>query len=389
LFTLFIHAIICPAQLCFIKINTEQDDKKMKSFKITTLVAAVAVTVSAFSLPAFSAERVYKLKMAETWASNFPIFGDAPRNMARIADEMSGGRLKITIDSSNKHKAPFGVFDMVRSGQYDMGHSASYYWKGKVPNTLFFTTMPFGMITPEQYGWFYEGDGMELMQKVYQPFGLLSFPGGNTGNQMGGWFQKEINSLDDLQGLKMRIPGFAGEVMAKLGAKPTNIASGELYTALERRTIDALEWVGPSLDLRMGFHKIAPYYYTGWHEPATELQFLVNERTWKKLPDDLREILRVSMKLASYDMYIQSYHESGVNWATMKTEYPNVQVKTFPKDVLVAMKKANQELLEEKAAADPLAKEIIESQAKYLKTTRVWTNISDRAYLDSVDSLGE
>ncbi|MDE8601539.1 TRAP transporter substrate-binding protein [Marinomonas sp. RSW2] len=361
----------------------------MKSFKITTLVAAVAVTVSAFSLPAFSAERVYKLKMAETWASNFPIFGDAPRNMARIADEMSGGRLKITIDSSNKHKAPFGVFDMVRSGQYDMGHSASYYWKGKVPNTLFFTTMPFGMITPEQYGWFYEGDGMALMEKVYQPFGLLSFPGGNTGNQMGGWFQKEINSLEDLQGLKMRIPGFAGEVLAKLGAKPTNIASGELYTALERRTIDALEWVGPSLDLRMGFHKIAPYYYTGWHEPATELQFLVNERTWKKLPDDLREILRVSMKLASYDMYIQSYHESGVNWATMKTEYPNVQVKTFPKDVLLAMKKANQELLEEKAAADPLAKEIIESQAKYLKTTRVWTNISDRAYLDSVDSLGE
>ena len=361
----------------------------MKSLKLTTLVAATAVALSAFSLPAIAADKVYRLKMAETWASNFPIFGDAPRNMARMADEMSGGRLKITIDSANKHKAPLGVFDMVRSGQYDMGHSASYYWKGKVPNTLYFTTMPFGMITPEQYGWFYEGDGMELMQKVYQPFGLLSFPGGNTGNQMGGWFQKEINSLDDLQGLKMRIPGFAGEVLAKLGAKPTNIASGELYTALERRTIDALEWVGPSLDLRMGFHKIAPYYYTGWHEPATELQFLVNERTWKKLPDDLREILKVSMKLASYDMYIQSYHESAENWATMKTEYPNVQVKTFPKEVLMAMKKANQELLDEKAAEDPLAKEILDSQAKYLKKVRVWTNISDRAYLDSVDSLAE
>lgn len=361
----------------------------MKSLKLTTLVAATAVALSAFSLPAIAADKVYRLKMAETWASNFPIFGDAPRNMARIADEMSNGRLKITIDSANKHKAPLGVFDMVRSGQYDMGHSASYYWKGKVPNTLYFTTMPFGMITPEQYGWFYYGGGMELMQKVYQPFGLLSFPGGNTGNQMGGWFQKEINSLDDLQGLKMRIPGFAGEVLAKLGAKPTNIASGELYTALERRTIDALEWVGPSLDLRMGFHKIAPYYYTGWHEPATELQFLVNERTWKKLPDDLREILRTSMKLASYDMYIQSYHESAENWATMKTEYPNVQVKTFPKDVLLAMKKANQELLDEKAAEDPLAKEILDSQAKYLKKVRVWTNISDRAYLDSVDSLAE
>jgi TRAP-type mannitol/chloroaromatic compound transport system substrate-binding protein len=202
---------------------------------------------------------------------------------------------------------------------------------------------------------------------------------------MGGWFQKEINSVEDLKGLKMRIPGFAGEVMAKLGAKPTNIASGELYTALERRTIDALEWVGPSLDLRMGFHKIAPYYYTGWHEPSTELQFLVNQRTWKKLPDDLREILRTAMKVSAYDMYIQSYHESGENWATMKTEYPNVEVKTFPKDVLNAMRKANQELLDEKVAADPLAKEILESQAAYLKKARVWTNISDRAYLDGLD----
>ena len=357
----------------------------MKNFKYKTLIATTAVLASAFTMPSFAADKVYKLKLAETWSANFPIFGDAPRNMARIAEEMSGGRLKITIDSSNKHKAAFGIFDMVRSGQYDMGHSASYYWKGKVPNTLYFTTMPFGMITPEQYGWFYYGGGMSLMQDVYKPFGLLSFPGGNTGNQMGGWFQKEINSVEDLKGLKMRIPGFAGEVMAKLGAKPTNIASGELYTALERRTIDALEWVGPSLDLRMGFHKIAPYYYTGWHEPSTELQFLVNQRTWKKLPDDLREILRTAMKVSAYDMYIQSYHESGENWATMKTEYPNVEVKTFPKDVLNAMRKANQKLLDEKAAADPLAKEILESQAAYLKKARVWTNISDRAYLDGLD----
>ena len=361
----------------------------MKSLKLTTLVAATAVALSAFSLPAIAAEKVYKLKMAETWATNFPIFGDAPRNMVRIAEEMSGGRLKITIDSANKHKAPLGVFDMVRSGQYDLGHSASYYWKGKVPNTVYFTTMPFGMTAPEQYGWFYYGDGMKLMEKVYQPFGLLSFPGGNTGVQMGGWFRKEINSVEDLQGLKMRIPGFAGEVLAKLGAKPTNIPPGELYTALERNTIDALEWVGPSLDLRMGFHKSAPYYYTGWHEPATELQFLVNERTWKKLPDDLREILRVAMKVSAYDMYIQSYHESGVNWATMKSEYPDIQVKTFPQPVLNAMKKANDELLTEEAAKDPLAKEIIDSQAAYMKTARVWSNISDRAYLESVDRLDQ
>ena len=349
-------------------------------------IRKIAVSViCAFALvnPAISADKVYRLKLAETWPTNFPVFGDATKNMAKMAETMSNGRLKITIDSKNKHKAALGIFDMVRSGQYDMGHSASYYWKGKVPETLYFTTMPFGMTTPEQYAWFYYGDGMALMEKLYDKYGMLSFPGGNTGNQMGGWFQKEINSIDDLKGLKMRIPGFAGEVLAKLGAKPTNIPAGELYTALERRTIDALEWVGPSLDLRMGFHKIAPYYYTGWHEPATELQFLVNKKKWNKLPADLQEILRVAMRTAAYDMYIQSYHTSGENWASIATEYPDIKVKTFPKSVIDALKKANKELLAEAAAKSPVAKEIQDSQAAYMKKARVWTNISDKAYLDN------
>jgi len=327
--------------------------------------------------------KTYTLRLAETWPPNFPIFGDSTKNLAKMVDTMSNGRLTITIDSKNKHKAPLGVFDMVKSGQYDMGHSASYYWKGKDPNTLFFTTMPFGMTAPEQYAWFYYGGGMDLMKKVYDKHGILSYPGGNTGNQMGGWFQKEINSLADLEGLKMRIPGFAGEVLAKLGAKPTNIPAGELYTALERRTIDALEWVGPSLDLRMGFHKIAPYYYTGWHEPATELQFLVNQKKFDELPADLQEILVVAMKVAAYDMYAQSYHESAINWDSIRSEYPNVQIKTFPDEVLDAMKQANQELLAERAAADPLAKEIIDSQADYMAKARNWTAISDQAYLNS------
>jgi len=345
---------------------------------------AAGVCTLAIVAPTQAAEKVYRLKLAETWPTNFPVFGDAPRNMAAMAEKMSKGRLKITIDSKNKHKAPLGIFDMVRAGQYDMGHSASYYWKGKVPATLYFTTMPFGMTAPEQYSWFYYGGGMELMEKVYSKYNLLSFPGGNTGNQMGGWFQKEINSLDDLKGLKMRIPGFAGEVLAKLGAKPTNIPAGELYTALERRTIDALEWVGPSLDLRMGFHKIAPYYYTGWHEPATELQFMINKRSWDRLPADLQEILRVAMRTAAYDMYVQSYHESGENLAKIESEYKNVQIKTFPEPVMSAMRKANEDLLKEKAAADPLAKEILDSQANYMKKVRRWTEISDKAYLNSI-----
>jgi len=343
----------------------------------------IMVCVIALVNPAVAAKKVYKLKLAETWPTNFPIFGDATKSMAKMAYDMSNGRLKITIDSKNKHKAPLGIFDMVRSGQYDMGHSGSYYWKGKVPETLYFTSMPFGMTAPEQYGWFYHGGGLELMQKVYGKYGMLSFPGGNTGNQMGGWFQKEINSIKDLQGLKMRIPGFAGEILARVGAKPTNIPAGELYTALERGTIDALEWVGPSLDLRMGFHKIAPYYYTGWHEPASEMQFLINKRAWKKLPADLQEILRVAIRTAAYDMYIHSYHASGDNWQKMAAEYPNIKVKTFPKKVINALKKANAELLKEAGKKSALSKEIQDSQAAYLKKIRVWTNISDKAYLEN------
>ncbi len=326
---------------------------------------------------------VYRLKLAQTWPTNFPIFGDTVENFARLANEMSNGRLVIRIDSKNKHKAPLGVFDMVKSGQYDLGHSGSYYWKGKDINTLFFTSMPFGMIASEQRAWFIYGGGQELMDKVYAKHGMKSIMGGSTGNQMGGWFQKEIKSVKDLQGLKMRIPGFAGEIMAEVGAKPVNIPAGELYTALDRGTIDALEWVGPSLDLRMGFHKIAPYYYTGWHEPGTELQFLINLKKFQTLPKDLQNILVSAMKLAGYEMYAQSEYESAKNWATMKTDFPNIKIKTFPKPVFDALRAANDKLLAELSAANPVSKEIIESQSSYLKKARAWTQISEQAYLNS------
>lgn len=328
-------------------------------------------------------DKVYTLKLAETWPSNFPIFGDATKKFAKLAGEMSNGRLVIKIDSKNKHKSALGIFDFVKSGQYDLGHSGSYYWKGKDINTLFFTSMPFDMTANEQHAWFEYGGGQELMDKVYAKHGLKSIIGGNTGNQMGGWFKKEINSIADLKGLKMRIPGFAGEIMAEVGAKPTNIAAGELYTALDRGTIDALEWVGPSLDLRMGFHKVAPYYYTGWHEPGSELQFLINLKKYNSLPKDLQTILITSMKLAAYDMFVRSNDESAKNWVTMKKDFPNIKVKTFPKSVFDKLRAANDKLLNKLAAKNPLSKEIIESRRNYLKKARAWTAISEQSYLNS------
>lgn len=351
--------------------------------------AAVSAAVSGLFFASFShaEEEVYNLKLAETWGPNFPIFGDASRNMAAMVEKMSNGRLTIRIDSANRHKAPLGVFDMVKAGQYDMGHSASYYWKGKVPNTLYFTSMPFGMNAQEQWAWFYHGGGMELMQEVYEPHNMLSFPGGNTGNQMGGWFREEIESLEDLQGLKMRIPGFAGEVFAEVGVSPVNIPVGELYTALERNTIDALEWVGPALDLRLGFQQIADYYYTGWHEPATELQFLINKEVWESLPADLQEILRVAMRTASYDMLTQSVHANAEAWASISEDYPNVQIRTFPDDIFEAMVTANEKVLEEYSRDNEQGQRIIRSQQEYLEKTRAYTNISERAYLNTMSEL--
>jgi TRAP-type mannitol/chloroaromatic compound transport system substrate-binding protein len=347
--------------------------------------AVLMVTLLLFSaISTFAAEtpkKVYEWRLAMTWPSNFPILGEAVTKMANDVERMSNGELVIRIDSANKHKAPFGVLDMVKAGQYEMGNSASYYWKGKDVNTMFFTSMPFGMIASEQYAWFYYGGGMELMKKVYDRHGVYSFPGGNTGNQMGGWFRKEINSVKDLDGLKMRIPGFAGEVIAKLGTVVVNIPAGELYTALDRGTIDALEWIGPSLDLNMGFHKVAPYYYTGWHEPASEMQFLVNQKKFAELPDHLQAILVNAMELAAYNMYSQITDASARNWATIQHDYPDVKIRTFPKEVIARLKEENTKLLDAQAAKDPLFKEILESQRSYMKTMREWTKISDYAYL--------
>ncbi len=309
--------------------------------KLIGKLGVISVLLIAMSMTVFANQRVYKLKMATTWGKTASPLIDTSIKMANLAKVMSNGQLIIRVDSASKHKAPLGILDMVKAGQYDIGHSASYYWKGKDINTLPFTSMPFGMTTAEQYAWFYHGGGLELMQKTYKIHKVLSFPGGNTGVQMGGWFKKEIKSVEDLKGLKIRIPGFAGEIMAKAGALVTNIAPGELYTAFERNTIDALEWVGPSMDINMGFHKVAKYYYTGWHEPASELQFIVNKRSYKKLPKNLQEILVLAFRLAAYDMYIQNYDMNAKAWQKMKKEHPQIKVKSFPEDVKKLLKDSN------------------------------------------------
>ena len=353
-----------------------------KLFKILALLGVFALLAT----PSFAAKKV-KWKMAMTWPSTLTPLASPGHKVAALVKEMSGGNFTIKVHGKEKHKAALGIFDMVKNNQYQIGHSGSYYWKGKDINTIWFTTVPFGMTMKEQYAWFYYGDGNKYMEKVYGKYGILNFPGGNTGVQMGGWFRKQINTVADLKGIKMRIPGLAGEVMAELGVNVTNIPAGELYTALDRGTIDALEWVGPGMDIKMGFHKVAPYYYTGWHEPASEMQFMVNEKAFKKLSSENQAILKAAMRVAASDMFYENFNASSEAWAKMKTDFPNIKVKSFPTPVVKAMKKATDKVFHKYASKNKLFQEIYDNQQAYMKKAREWSKMSEYGYIKTVDSV--
>ena len=244
--------------------------------------------------------------------------------------------------------------------------------------------MPFGMLPLEQYAWLYYGGGQELMDRVYDPIGVISLPGGNSGAQMGGWFQKRIRNLDSLKGMKMRIAGFAGEVISELGVVPTSVPASDLYKAMLNNDIQAVEYVGPALDFALKLHLSAQFYYTGWHEPAAELQFLINKKSFAQLPADLKAILKAAIKTAAYDTYVQSVHDSALEWAQMRQKFPVIRVKEFPEEVLAALQVINNRKLVEFAKKDPLANEILSSRAAYRKQARAWTLLSDYSYLESI-----
>jgi len=346
--------------------------KIFKSLMFAGAVALVATPMMA---------KTIHWRMALSWPSTLTPLASPPFEVAKLVKQMSKGKFIIKVEGAEKTKSALGVLDMVKSGSYQMGHTGSYYYIGKDPNTVWFTTIPWGMTTAEQYAWFYYGNGMKYMKKVYDKFGVYNFPGGNTGVQMGGWFRKEIKSVKDLKGLKMRIPGFAGKVMARLGVNVVNIPGGELYTSLDRGTIDALEWVGPGMDIKMGFYKVAPYYYTGWHEPASEMSFFVNQKAFKKLPKNYQVMLVTAMKAATADMYIENFADSVTAWQKMIKEMPNIKVKTFPVPVLKAMKKATDDIMNEYASKNALFKEIWSDYQAYQKKARVWTMMSEYYYL--------
>lgn len=252
----------------------------------------------------------------------------------------------------------------------------SYFGAGKVPAAQFFGAVPFGMSFQGQNAWFYHGGGIELWHEVYEPYDLVAFPCGNTGVQMTGWFKKEINSLEDLKGLRLRIPGLAGKGYAKMGVDVKLLPGGEIFPALERGVIDAAEWVGPAQDKRLGLNKAAKYYYTtGWHEPTTVTEFAINKKAWNSLPKDLQQTVMTAC--AAANMVAHSWSEANNAQAFEEFINTGTEARVLPDDVISGLKKAMDGVYEELASKDPVFKKVMESYFSFKKTHDKWARMSE------------
>ena len=325
--------------------------------------------------------KTYNWKMVTTWPPGFPVLQEGAERFAQNIKDMSNGRLDIKVYAGGELIPPLQTFDAVSQGTVEMGHGSAYYWAGKVPEAQFFSTVPFGMTARGMNAWLYDGGGLELWREVYKPFHVVPFPLGNTGVQMGGWFNKEINSLDDIKGLKMRIPGLGGKVFAKAGGNPVLLAGSEVYTALERNTIDATEWIGPYHDQRLGLYRAAEhYYYPGWHEPGTVLELTINQRAWDSLPADLQAIVSSAAMAENVRMLSEMEQKNSAALQELK-DRPKVKIHRFPDDVLAKLKILTDETLAEEAANDPEFKRIYEAYQSFRQQNDAWSDISENAYL--------
>lgn len=366
---------------CFCKTG----DIRMKNFLISTLVLSLLIACGAPEQSNINENKIknYSWSLVTTWPKNYPGLGMAPERFSVLVEEMSQGQLKVKVYGAGELVPAMGVFDAVSSGSVEMGHSGAYYWKGKVPAAQFFAGVPFGFTADEINAWVYRGGGLELWEELYKPFNMKPLPGGNTGTQMFGWFNKEINSLDDIKGLKMRFPGFGGEVFKRAGGVPVNIPGGELYTAMQTGTIDAVEWVGPYNDLAFGFQQVAKYYYyPGWHEPGSMLEFTINIEAWNSLPSHLQSIISTAAKAVNQDL-LNEYNASNNRALQDLIKNHNVQLRKLPKDVINEFRSISEEILETSAANDPAVNKVYQSFKKFLAEVKSFNAIAGDAFIEA------
>ncbi|MCH8542195.1 MAG: TRAP transporter substrate-binding protein [Alcanivorax sp.] len=325
-------------------------------------------------------EQTYRWRMVTSWPKNYPGVGTGPERFAELVEKMSGGQMRIRVYGAGELVPAFETFDAVSQGNAEMGHGASYYWRGKHPATPFFTAVPFGLNAQEMNAWISRGGGQQLWDSLYEGFNLKPFRAGCTGTQMAGWYNKEINSLADLRGLRIRIPGLGGEVMRRVGANPVQLPGGEVYTAMQTGAIDAAEWVGPYNDITFGFQRIARYYYyPGWQEPGPLLELLINLHKWNALPPRLQTIIETAALAVNQEVYDEYTERNAAALEELTTRH-KVQLRRLPDDVIIALKKASDEVLAELVAGNAQAEEVYASYRAFEKRAVPYHAIAEEAY---------
>ena len=328
-------------------------------------------------------QKVYRWRMITTWPKNLPGLGTGPENLANRLREMSNGRLDIKVYGANELVGAFEVFDAVSQGSAQMGHGAAYYWRGKAPVAALFATIPFGMTAQEMNGWLHYGGGMELWRELYGRFNLVPLAAGNSGAQMAGWFNKEINSLADLKGLRMRIPGFGGEVLKRAGGLPVSLPGDQVFTSLQTGVIDATEWVGPYNDLALGLYNAARYYYyPGWHEPGPTLEAMVNKDAWDSLPRDLQLMIETTARMVNEDMLSEFVARNNSALKTLVDEH-DVELRRLPDDVLERLHALSLDVVKESVGDDELSQRIYKSYMSFLADVTDYGLITEQAFLNA------
>ncbi|GEO80205.1 TRAP transporter substrate-binding protein [Pararhodospirillum oryzae] len=345
-------------------------------------VAGAAAAQSAFPRPAL-AQGVREIKMVTSWPKGFPGLGTSADRLAQRITRLSGGRLSVKVFSAGELVPAFEVFDAVSNGTAEMYHSSDYYFQGKSKAFNFFSTVPFGLTATEMNAWVHHGGGQALWDELSAGFNMKAFPTSNTGVQMGGWFNKEINTLEDYKGLKMRMPGLGGEILRRLGATVVNLPGGEIFPALQSGAIDATEWVGPWNDLAFGFYKVAKYYYyPGFHEPGAIISAAVNLKFWNSLSDEDKAIIAAATG-AENDYGLAEFNTRNADALQTLVNDHHVEVRKMSDDIIQAIGQLSGDVVREIAAGDATTTRVYESFLAFRKKMVSWSRIADQAYANA------
>lgn len=341
--------------------------------------AGIAGVLAAGVAPAVHAQAAVRWRLSSSFPKALDTIFGAADVFAEGVKKMSGGKFDISVHAGGEITPPFGVVDAVQQGSIEMAHTAPYYFFGKDECFALGCAIPFGLNSRQMTAWMYEGNGMKLMREFYIKYNIINFPGGNTGAQMGGWYRKEIKSLADMKGMKMRIGGFGGKVLERIGSVPQNIPGGEIYSALEKGTIDAAEWIGPYDDQKLGFNKVAPfYYYPGWWEGGPELEFFINDKAYNALSPEYKAIVEAAASQAHVVM--QAKYDAKNPMALKQLVGAGTKLRPFPTDVMNAAFKAANELYAELNEKNPSWKKIYADYNKFRADQNLWFRFTEAKF---------